>query len=324
MPDDVKDTEVTEQETDTQTDDEGFSGGFQDEPSGQAKADSEKEPESEQESEDAKEAKEPEEESEEKPQEKAETQPKEEEGDEDEAETRGKELLEAERKAEEDATKLREKIDAQKAEAASKEGQPPPPPPFTPDLAKVFVDLVNPKNLPETIKIGETELELKDFVEANPEFTVLAGMEATNIIQRLVDQGILMTSDAHNAALAKAMETIDLRLFDMAVRQHVPNPEQIWDSKDFQEYYKKAPDTIKALFRSRNPDDHVKGFKKYMGRTTERVKEKVKSVDSEAAKKKKVHDEIHSHTMRTGKAKVQSQTYPDTDDEFSAGFRENA
>jgi len=325
MPDDIK-QEVTEQD---EPGDEGFSGGFQDEAQtkGEEPEKKEAEPEKkEQQPEDKKQ--EPE-----KKEAKAEVKEKVEKGkakekeeelpEEDEVDLRGKHLLDEEKKAEEAATKLREEAATKKVEEEAKKA--PPPIPFSEDLAKVYLDLANTANLPKTLKLGETELELKDFVEANPEFTVLAGMEATNIIQRLVDQGTLITADGHKADMAKMLETIDLRLFDMEVRRHVSNPAEIWDSKEFQEFHEKAPDSFKALFRSKDPMDHVKGFNKYLGKATEEIKAKVKEVDAEAAKKKKTHDDIHAHTLRSGKSATPAQeTFVDTDEEFSAGFRDQA
>ncbi|EFK95615.1 hypothetical protein LDC_2372 [sediment metagenome] len=145
-------------------------------------------------------------------------------------------------------------------------------------------------------------------------------MQATNIIQRLVDAGVLVTSKAHKDAISKASEAVDAKLFDFAVRQHIPNPSQLYDSKEFKEYYEKAPDTFKALFRSNDPMDHVKGFNKYLGKATAAVKEKVKEIDKEAGKKKDTHDAIHSHTMRSTTSKTISEALGDADEEFSAGF----
>jgi len=131
---------------------------------------------------------------------------------------------------------------------------------------------------------------------------------------------VLVTSKAHKDAISKASEAVDAKLFDFAVRQHIPNPSQLYDSKEFKEYYEKAPDTFKALFRSNDPMDHVKGFNKYLGKATAAVKEKVKEIDKEAGKKKDTHDAIHSHTMRSTTSKTISEALGDADEEFSAGF----
>lgn len=347
MPDDIKE-EVTEQ-IDTGSDDEGFSGGFTDETASvkeevkeenveakpdktepekkpeeakaeadKAKADADKAKADEKAKADADKKAKP---TKEKPkpeagkakEEKAETE-------EDEAEARGKQLLEEEKKAEAEAAKAKEEADRKAAEAAARTPKHTAPTPLTSDLAKIFFDIATGPHVPEVVKVGDADIEIRDFVQANPEFAILAGIEATNIIQRFVDAGVLVTSKGHQEAITKASSDMDLKLFDFTVRQHIENPSELWDSKEFQDYYSKAGDTFKALFRSNNPMDHVKGFNKYLGKATERIKDKVKEIDAEAAKKKKTHDDIHAHTMRSGTAKTITEALGDADEEFSAGF----
>jgi hypothetical protein len=243
---------------------------------------------------------------------------------EDEAEARGKELLEQEKKAEEEAQKAKEDEERKKAEEEARKGPKYSPPyPVNENLAKIFLDLADIKNIPENLRVGDTDLALREFISANPEFAVLAGSQAINVVQRLVDNGMLMTKEAHEAAIQKITEDVDSKMFDLAIRVHIPNPAQLWESKEFKDWHDKASDTIKALFRSADPQDHVKGFRKYLARATAAVKEKVAEHDEKLRLVKKTHEDIHTHTMRSGSANIPEvvKSLQESDEEFSAGFR---
>lgn len=330
MPDDKE--QVTEQQEEnasppTETEEE-FSGGFSDkEPVKETK---EKEPEKKEPEEKVPKykAKKAAEKTEDKPSEKkveekkaAKEEPEKESSEEedlDDDELRGKELIEAEEKSKQEAEEKKAKEEAESK--AKSEKKPTTFAKIDDRFASILAQFAPMDGLPDLVRVGDRELSIKGYAEDNPEAVILAGSIATNIVQRLIDNGVLITSEGQKTTIDEFKGNLDAQLFDLAVRSQVSNPDKIWDSKEFQEWHKDAKPEVQALFRSSDPMDHVRGFKKFMALTTKESKEKIGEHDRKLAKDKAKHDAIHTNTIRSGHPQV-SQSLGESEEEFSEGFR---
>lgn len=253
---------------------------------------------------------------------KPEEKPEEDQEDLDEDEVRGKALLEVEEKNQKAAEEEKKKTEeATKKAEASQQPKIKPFPKVDNNLASLYFQFAPLDNLPDLVKIGDRELALKGYAEDNPEMVVIASNVAANVVQRLIDNGFLVTSDNQKATVEQFKGDMQSQLFHFAVASQIPEPEKLWDSKEFQEWHKEQPETIQALFRSGDPVDHVRGFKRYLARATDEVKEKAGMHDKKMSDVKKKHDALHSTTIRPTPAKMTQALY-EAEDEFSEGFHE--
>ena len=306
MPDDIV-AEVTEQtpaevvpEEPTATPEEA---GEQDamEAFGDEEAEPDKEPEV---------AKEPAEEEEE-PEKEPEKEPEEPAEELDEDTARGKELLEAEEKAE--------------AERKPPESvvQPPPPAkkvPYTPDDIKVFNQFGDLSLLPEdVVEIDGVDVNVKSYLEEFPEARVVSGIVAKGIVDRLIENNVLVS--------AQSLVTLRQELANERYRDKVDlnlntDSQKIWNDKKFQDWKEKAPKEVQALFRSPDPSDAARGFKRFLNSAgLEKAGKKVADLDGKRAEAKKAADAIYKTTVRSSKvpkpSKAGDSGIEDALDEFN-------
>ena len=187
---------------------------------------------------------------------------------------------------------------------------------------------VSPELIPDKVKIGGQDFDLKTYVNDNPEIAVVAGIVANNMLQALVNNGVLVTGDALSSRLSESIKGTDNSdvLFDLQVRARgISDPEAIIASPEYKEWYGKvAKPEEKALFDSDDPADHVKGFKrfqKYSDEKTNAVKaeEEKKVKEAEAKHKKKAN--FYSRSMASTVASPKGEAVSSNPDEaFEQGF----
>ena len=263
-----------------------------------------------------KEEKPKEEKPEESKEEKAEREAKEEadkkakEEDPDELDDRGQEILDQEeeeaKQREEDAVKLQADQDAaaQKAESLKI-------PLLTSEGAKIIMDMIPKGRLPEKLTIdidgrGEVELNLKGFLEDNPESALVNSLQMQEYLLNLLNRGILSTKKQTKAEINKKMGAQADEIFGLKVGMELQNMEifgidlaKVSESKELKTWGGKQDEKIKALFRSELAGDYAKGIAKYL-KEADLIKAKAnaKEIDKKAEKEKKEHDELHLTTMR--------------------------
>ena len=224
-----------------------------------------------------------------------EEEPAEEELDEDE--TRGKELLEAEEKAAEDA---------KAKEVAPETSSAPAKVPYTPDDIKLFSQFGDISLFPEgTVDVNGVTLDIRQHLEDFPEARAVSGIVAKGIVDRMIENKVLVTSEAITDL---KQELANERYRDKVDSILGSDSAKIWNDKKFQEYKEKAPKEVQALFRSPEPGDAARGFKRFLNASgMEKAGKKVAELDSKRAEAKKKADAIYKTTVRAKKTATASK-----------------
>ena len=303
MPDD--ELEVTEQ-----TEEGDFDKVFGEDPPAETPSEEEEpeaEEESEEEPEEEPEKEEPEEEESEEDPEKEEPEAEEEEP-EDEALTRGRELMEEEEES---------RRAAETAQAEDQRKETPAPQPVAPGLINALSSLVSKDILPEgALEVNGVEVDLRDYLSDNPEVSAIVGIGFRQGMNRLIESGRIMTSD-------QVEETVSKAVFEATVTSQHRDAPKIVQSDEWGKWFdEEATDEEKALFRSKNPMDHVLGLERFKNRATvKKAREKKEARDKEAKEAHGKHKDVHKHTGRSRTATPSSK--PSSDD-FDAAFDEAA
>ena len=204
---------------------------------------------------------------------------------------RGKELLEAEEKAE---------ADKKTAETAPVAPAPPSIVPYTPDDIKLYSQFADMSLLPEgTIEVDGTSLDIRQHLEDFPESRVVSGIVAKGIVDRLIENNVLVSSETlksfrQDLANERYRDKVDLSLNT--------DSQKIWNDKKFQDWKKDAPKEVQALFRSSDPADAARGFKRFLNSAgLDKAGKKVAELDGKRADAKKKADAIYKTTVRNTK-----------------------
>ena len=320
MSDDVTVTEQQDEIEDVvedSTDESGFSDAFSDAIKGDLPV--EKEDEKTPENEDAADKKE-EENQDDKPEDKDDKKESTDDLSEEEkaADERGKEIIAEEEKAAKEAA---EKAEAEKKPAAAEDEDIKP---LTKDQVKVFLDMIPKSELPDGIEIDGVTYNVKDYMEDFPEVSIMSGIVTQKILERLVNNGVLITAEEHNKKIADIEDRMYGLHFDFSVLREMPDAMEIVESKEYKEWLEKsATKEDLALLGSINPKDYVLGLKKFK-KVGSPASDKSKQEAAEKLKKKKdEHDAIHKSTMRAkpGKDSVVAAMEKGKS-EYSSAFKE--
>jgi len=218
---------------------------------------------------------------------------------------RGKEIIDKEEQrrldeeeAERQSEKDREEEDRKKSSSDI--------PVLSSEDADDFLKYIPPGRIPDTIKVGDVELDLKAYMEDNPESLIINTAQTQEYIIKLVKNGILMTNADFQAEVGKIQGEQDDRFFGLSVMVELQNLghighdlDKLVASDEFDTWGKSQDDKVKALFRS-DARDYAKGVRKYLSDAgLEKVKKTAKEHDEEALKKKKAHVAIHKNTMKS-------------------------
>ena len=175
-------------------------------------------------------------------------------------------------------------------------------------------------DLPDDIVILDSEgeeINLKDFAGQFPAVQAIASLSTQKMLTKLVESGVLMTANQHEAKMAELSESVQDAIFNAAVFREINDADKIVNTKEFTDWYeKKATKADQALFLSRNPVDFVMGIKKYQG-----IDEK-KAADAKAKadKDKKDHDDLHED--KGGHRPGAESSREASGSDFSDGFGE--
>lgn len=225
----------------------------------------------------------------------------------DEVEERGKELL--------DAEKTRQEEEAARA-AAKETATAAVPQPVSPGLAKSLASLVSRDILPdEDIEINGEQYNLRAFYDENPEISAIVGVGFREGMNRLLQNGQIMTAQQVN-------ETVQKSVFNAVITSQHRDAVRVVESAEFSEWLdKEATDAEKALFRSTDAVDHVLGLSRFKNRAaTKGVREKATKAKEKSVTQKGKHVDLHKHTARSKPPSKKSAAA----DDFDTVFEENA
>jgi hypothetical protein len=291
-----EDTQLSEHEDLTPEEEETAAFESEEEP------DKEEEPqEPEEEGSDEEESEESEEDPEEEPEEGSEEAGSEEE-ESDEDVRRGEELLQ-QREKEEKERKEKEEEESRKAKEAEerRQAQERASQPLDTDTLKLYRDVVPLDRLPDTVEIDGKEMDLKGYTTDFPEAPVLASYAAKSVIDRLVENGLLVTADAHQQAMSDIENRFGNELFSMKVHSLVENASEIYQSDEFQGWYEKQDEKVKALFDSFDPKDHARVFNRFLKESGKaEADKKKKEAEDKARKEKEKRDKIYGAKKKKG------------------------
>jgi len=249
---------------------------------------------------------------------------KEEKPEEDEDEKIGEEVLkketEAERKAREDEEKEQERLEREAAQEEAKKG----PKPYGQDEIKTFSEVIPDTVFPDKVMIGDVEVDLKGYVEVNPEVKTISTIVAKGIIDTLIRNEYLPSHKSMEKKIADLEKKVsNQRFLDLVTNPQfgVPKAQEIFNGKDFKEWHDKQTVKIQALFRSDDPYTHIKGFKRFLkAQGLDDAKGKVADLDKKRAEAKEKADSIYKTTIKSkGKAKTGGKSLSPMD-EAMEGF----
>lgn len=230
---------------------------------------------------------------------------------------RGKELVAEQEKEEADRKAADEARKAEKVETGGYN-------PFheRQDAAGIeFFKGVMPEGLfPDKVTLKDgTELDFKAVLENDPEIPVMVAIIANNLIRQMIANKFLVT----NADLDGMNETIDNRLFTRTVTNRtdgVPNAQKIYSDPAFKKWTGEQPKEIQALMRSSDPYDHIRVFKRYLGKAgLDDAKKNVVSLDEKRKVAKDKIDGVLKNTVRSKSAKPKGTVLSQREEE-AAGF----
>jgi len=311
MPDDKK--QVAEQ-TDQELDDEFDAAFAEEEEKPDESSDEQEENEEEEEEEESEESEEPDEDKEGKE-------------DEDDLLARGKKLLDEEAEKEKEAEAAKNK--AEKAEAKKKAEEEAVKPINETDMESL-ASMIKATDFPKEVEINGVTFNTRDFLEDNPEATVVAGLAAARTLERMVKNKVLWTGKQVEEKLKEQQDLIWGNVFASMVSMWHSDAEALVQSKEFTGWLDGSPKEYQQLWRSGNPLDAIEILNRYKeDKITNEDDKKNKETAKEAAAKAKATREKHEKLHRKTTPKKPTPTIPgledmgNTDDDFAVGFNED-
>ena len=231
--------------------------------------------------------------------------------------TRGKELVAEQEKAEVDRKATEE---AQRVEKVEAGGYNPFDERQNAEGIEFFKGVI-PKGLfPDTVTLKDgTELDFKSVLENDPEIPVMATIIANNLIRQMIANKFLVT----HADIAGMNDNIDNRLFVRTVTNRadgVPSAQKIYNDPAFKKWSGEQPKEIQALMKSSDPYDHIRVFKRYLGKAgLEAAGKKVVDLDEKRRTAKGNIDAVLKNTIRSKSAKPKGTTLSPREEE-AEGF----
>ena len=253
---------------------------------------------------------------------------------------RGKALMDAENARQAEADKKKREQEEAERERRNRDaaGRRPRYPKMTPELASSFSGYADPSLFEGTIKVGDTEVNLGDYVRDNPETAIIAGAVMNNFLSDLFQAGIIMSPEAikekfgptWEKGMGSTLQSLQDEIFDLKVAAGgVPNAAELINTPEWKEWFPKQKDEIKAHSRSDDPADHVKLLKRFIKESRVGGERKKADIDKAQREAKEKKDRLFSTTVRSGKGKSIGRVTDgkfvstgDADSEFEAGFDE--
>ena len=240
------------------------------------------------------------------------------------AEERGKKLVEdkeiaAEKKKTDDAEAIAK---AEKDKAAG-EGAEDEVKPLTKERISNFKSLLGKDDVPDVIELDGHDYDIGEYLTDYPEAQIVSGIVTQKILERLVDNGVLITAEDHAAQIADIENRMFGVYFDLRVTQQIPDAIELAESDGFKEWLEKtATKEDKALLDSDNPGDYILGMKRFT-RGAKPVDEAAEKRIAAAKEKKRLakkdEDDIHGSTMN---AHTSSEGFDKEASDFGSAFSE--
>lgn len=220
----------------------------------------------------------------------------------------------------------------EKPETPAKEKEPPPPKKelssklgrLTKEQIADHLRTIPDDILPEeTIIIGDTEINLKEFADEFPEQFAAVKVLSGVIAQQVIDKAL--AGQKPDEAIQKRLDDQDALLHSFfwwdAVTEKHADAKQVKADKKFQTWFDDQPDNIKRFgAEEASPGDAILLLDFYK---EDIAKKGVKKHDDTARDKKKRTDDLHKGTMRTKTDTSATDGEVDMDDD-EAGFEEGA
>uniref|UniRef100_A0A6H1ZLD0 Uncharacterized protein n=1 Tax=viral metagenome TaxID=1070528 RepID=A0A6H1ZLD0_9ZZZZ len=237
-------------------------------------------------------------------------------------EKRGQEILDHEVEIKREKSEAEAEQTRLDAEEAEKRGTGIAP--YSVDDIRVFRNVVPDSIFPDAIEVDGEEVDLKTYLDDNPEIKTISSIVAKNIIDTLLKNKYLASPDDLSAL---RHEITNQRFMDRVTdRTHgVQNAVEIYNSKEFKEWLPKQTDKIQALLRSNEEKDHIRIFKRYLKDSgLAKADEKIANLDKKRADKKKAVDAVYTTTVRSKKLAIPKVVSGQSArDEALAGFNES-
>lgn len=254
---------------------------------------------------------------------------------EDEIETRGQQLLdeedEAKKKAEEEKLEAeKQEIERKTKEDREKEADVEP---ISNDDAKFFIQDLIPKNrIPDKVTIGDVEIDLKDYLEDNPEIPLIASLIGQELLVSYNRNGTILTSNQVQGLLQEQADDLMDEIFGLNIIVGLQNMghtgidvETIVVSEEFNVWGEKQNNKVKALFRSDRAGDYAKGIVKFLQDSGKlKTETKTNAQKEKQEKEKKEHVDLHLNTMDSTGSPTGGDEGLSQKQQYDAGFRDIA
>jgi hypothetical protein len=188
--------------------------------------------------------------------------------------------------------------------------------------ASIYSKIISPDDFEPRLAVGEDgeEVDIRDYLEANPELPIVMGTYVQRVIENLLGGGVL--SDAQSSAneIDTLKKQVNSLRYELRVAAKAQDVYDIVESKEFKDWQKTAPKEALALFRSKNPVDFARGinlYRKTLAKKSSKSSAKAQEADDKARKKMEQKKSLLSH--KSGKSAGSGAAGAD---DFSSAFRE--
>ena len=194
--------------------------------------------------------------------------------------------------------------------------------PYTKEQIKDYLGIISDEDLPDEIVIGNDTVNLKALKEDYPEdfssIKVLAGITASKIAQKMIDDGgYVKAADIQETMQGFQNEIIRLRFLD-TVRDAHPDVNTVRKSPEFKAWVEAQPKHMQRLANSWDADDAIAILDAYKESEAKKAAEKH---DKGLKDKKEKKDGLMSDGVRK---KTSAPKTGDDDDknDFEGGFND--
>lgn len=176
----------------------------------------------------------------------------------------------------------------------------PQPTVITESAASNLVGILGEDDLPETIKVGGEEYNLKRYAQDYPDdfnaIRIMGGAVAARIINRFVEGGVL----APGRALAAMQDRLDDLSFWLEADDASPGVRQVVRSQEFRDWLKAAPKLYQRLGKNLEKPEDAKLLRDAFD--ADQKKAKAKEHGKKLEKKRKRTVDLHSDRTSGGAA----------------------
>jgi hypothetical protein len=188
--------------------------------------------------------------------------------------------------------------------------------------ASVYAKIISPTDFEPRLTVGEggEEVDVRDYLEANPEMPVVMGAYMQRVIENLFSAGVLADGRAATKEIDTLKQQIGSLRYELRVAAKSPDVFDTVESQEFKDWQKTAPKEALALLRSKNPKDFARGinlFQKTLKKAanSDKAQERDEKARAKMAEKKNLLSHKGGKAAGSGKAAA---------DDFASAFEEAA